>query len=148
VSKGRGRRQRERRPRPPAVPDPLPSPEVFDLELRAVVVQALKLKSAYRQTYIDGLAPMGGSGLSISNGVSNSTEASLTSPHQVASRVRARLATERLREAAGWIDRANKVLEGFTLLQPAKIDPKAVFSQREFDDQLHQQRERELRGEG
>lgn len=146
-SKGRGRRQRERRPRPTPAPDPLPSPEVFDVELRTLVVHALKLRGAYHRSYVDGLAPAGGSGLSINGGTSNATEATLTSPAQIASRVRARLAAERMREAASWITRANKVLEGNSVMQPTTIDPKAVFGQREFDKQLHEQRERELRGE-
>jgi hypothetical protein len=124
--------------------DPQPHPETLHREANETTLLLGLMLTAYRREY--DLAGWGstGAGLGVQGGQSDATQAALTSPDARASR-------EACHQAAKALYRANVLLRSAVVAittgeaQPDRPSRDAVITRSEFDQALHERRERELR---
>jgi hypothetical protein len=123
----------------------LPSTEELDAIVGEIVRVSLRVRDQYRREVELAMAASGSSELHISGGdVSKPTErawAALQGPAMADCREAARA----MRDARDYVRYAFGELGGPK--QPEVRDPRAIIHQHEFDESVHAQRERELRGE-
>lgn len=122
----------------------LPSPEELDRIVEELMATAVRIRGMYRRELELAISASGGSEIRISGGeVSRPTErawAALQGPGMA----HCREAAKAMRDARDSIRYAYGELGGPA--QPRRLHPRAAISQAEFDEALHKQRERELRG--
>jgi hypothetical protein len=123
----------------------LPSSEEFDEIVNELVRTALRVRGLYHRELELAMAASGSSEIRISGGdVSKPTErawGNLQGPAMAGGRE----AAKAMRDARDYVRYAFGELGGPA--QPEIRHPRAVITATEFDESLHNQREREIRGE-
>ena len=123
----------------------MPSAEEFDAIVGDIIRAALRVRDLYRRELELAMSASGSSELRISGGdVSKPTErawGALQGPAMADCRE----AAKAMRDARDYVRYAFGELGGPK--QPEIRDPRAIIHQHEFDESVHAQRERELRGE-
>jgi hypothetical protein len=145
----RGRRTRSRRSRQAHLLDALPSPGGFDREIRRLILEALRLRQAYRRAYMLGLAPAGGSEVSVSGGGASTTEGVWASRLQRHYRKMCRDATESVRIAEAEIRLTVDDLRRAeaAVAQATELDDRASITPAEFTAALAKKHQRAMAGE-
>jgi hypothetical protein len=128
--------------------DALPSPAGFDREVRHLVFEALRLRQAYRRAYQLGLAPPGGSEVSVTGGGASTTESVWASRIQRQYRKMCRDAVESVRIAEAevrlTVDDLRRAEAG--VAQATELDSRAAITVSEFAASLDKKEQRAREG--
>jgi hypothetical protein len=144
----RERKSRSGRSRRVYLLDALPSPGGFDREIRHLILEALRLRQAYRRAYMLGLAPPGGSEVAVTGGGASTTEAVWASRDQRRYRKMCRDAAESLRIAEAevrlTVDDLRRAEAG--IAQATELDSRAAITFGEFTASLKKKEQRAREG--
>jgi hypothetical protein len=126
----------------------VPSPAELDVEIRELITALRALRPVYVDTYTSSMWAVNGADVKIAhpsgNGHSSPTEQALAHPVLKRQRAACRSSVALVRQALEDVREAKRLLSG-DVVQPRKVDRRALVTQDEFDEALHRRREEALR---